>query len=58
MGQRLPTIAAAPATTYAPDVPSSGERIVLDVGGREVAVSNPSKPYFPEAGVTKLDVVR
>jgi DNA ligase D-like protein (predicted polymerase) len=35
-----------------------GERVVLDVGGREVAVSNPAKPYFPEAGITKLDVVR
>src|SRR4029453_3487706 len=34
------------------------ERVVLEVGGREVAVSNPSKVYFPEAGITKLDVVR
>jgi DNA ligase D-like protein (predicted polymerase) len=39
-------------------VPSKTERIVLDVGGREVAVSNPRKVYFPEAGVTKLDVVQ
>jgi bifunctional non-homologous end joining protein LigD len=31
---------------------------VLDVGGREVTVSNPSKVYFPEAGITKLDVVQ
>ncbi len=31
---------------------------MLDVGGREVAVSNPGKVYFPEAGITKLDVVR
>jgi bifunctional non-homologous end joining protein LigD len=34
------------------------ESVVLDVGGREVTVSNPSKVYFPEAGITKLDVVR
>jgi DNA ligase D-like protein (predicted polymerase) len=34
------------------------ERVVLEVGGREIAVSNPSKVYFPEAGITKLDVVR
>ena len=34
------------------------ERVLLDVGGREVAVSNPDKVYFPEAGITKLDVVR
>jgi len=37
---------------------SQGERMVLDVGGREVAVSNPGKVYFPEAGITKLEVVR
>ncbi|HLQ21853.1 MAG TPA: DNA polymerase domain-containing protein, partial [Gemmatimonadales bacterium] len=37
---------------------SRGERVVLDVGGREVVVSNPSKVYFPEAGITKLEVVR
>src|SRR5689334_22477681 len=37
---------------------SRSERVVLDVSGREVAVSNPSKVYFPEAGITKLDVVR
>jgi len=30
---------------------------VVDVAGREVAVSNPSKVYFPEARITKLDVV-
>jgi bifunctional non-homologous end joining protein LigD len=39
-------------------VASAGERIVLDVGGREVPVTNPSKVYFPEAGITKLEVVR
>src|SRR2546426_3627542 len=37
---------------------SQGERVVLDVGGREVAVSNPGKVYSPEAGITKLEVVR
>ena len=37
---------------------SQGERVVLDVGGREVAVSNPGKIYFPEAGITKLEVVQ
>src|SRR5438128_9188391 len=40
------------------DVASKGERVALDVAGREVAISNPSKVYFPEAGITKLDVVR
>jgi DNA ligase D-like protein (predicted polymerase) len=39
-------------------VASHGEREVLEVGGREVAVTNPGKVYFPEAGITKLEVVR
>ena len=37
--------------------PSKVERVSIDVAGREVAISNPRKVYFPEAGVTKLDVV-
>jgi DNA ligase D-like protein (predicted polymerase) len=39
-------------------VPSKPERVVLEVAGREVTVTNPRKVYFPEAGVTKLDVVQ
>ncbi len=31
---------------------------VLELAGREVAISNPSKVFFPGAGVTKLDMVR
>src|SRR5688572_11977929 len=31
---------------------------VLTVNGREVAVSNPGKVLFPQAGYTKLDVAR
>ena len=31
---------------------------VLEVSGREVRVSSPDKLYFPEAGITKLDLVR
>jgi DNA ligase D-like protein (predicted polymerase) len=34
------------------------EPVVLEVAGREVTVTNPGKVYFPEAGITKLDVVR
>ena len=30
---------------------------VLEIGGREVSVSNPDKVYFPEPGYTKMDVV-
>ena len=33
-------------------------KMVLELAGHEVAISNPSKVYFPRAGVTKLDMVR
>jgi DNA ligase D-like protein (predicted polymerase) len=31
---------------------------VIEVGGREVAVSNPGKVFFPRTGHTKLDLIR
>src|SRR5687767_7352213 len=44
---------------YAASVsPARPERVVLDVAGREVTVTNPAKVYFPEAGITKLEVVQ
>jgi DNA ligase D-like protein (predicted polymerase) len=36
----------------------AGPKQVLEVAGREVAVSNPGKVYFPRTGHTKLDLVR
>jgi DNA ligase D-like protein (predicted polymerase) len=39
-------------------MPSRAEKVVLAVAGREVAVSNPGKVYFPEAGITKLELVQ
>ena len=36
---------------------SSKDAVVLDVGGHEVRVSNPEKPYFAEKGIRKIDVV-
>ncbi|OEV11199.1 non-homologous end-joining DNA ligase [Streptomyces nanshensis] len=35
-----------------------GEAVELTVGGRQVRLSNPDKVYFPERGLTKLDVAR
>ena len=32
--------------------------MVLELAGREVAVSNPGKVFFSQAGITKLDLVR
>ena len=33
-------------------------KLVLEIAGREVTVSNPDKVYFPRTGHTKLDLVR
>lgn len=35
-----------------------GDPVELQVGDRSVRCSNPQRPYFPEVGLTKLDVVR
>jgi bifunctional non-homologous end joining protein LigD len=32
-------------------------KVVLGLAGREVAISNPNKVFFPRVGVTKLDMV-
>jgi bifunctional non-homologous end joining protein LigD len=32
------------------------EPVVIDICGQEVRVSNPTKPFFPERGLTKLDL--
>jgi bifunctional non-homologous end joining protein LigD len=37
---------------------SKSAHVVLELAGREVQVSNPEKVLFPEAGHTKLDLVR
>src|SRR5438093_4405914 len=39
-------------------MPSSAEREILAVAGRDVSISNPDKVLFPDAGYTKLDLVR
>ena len=31
---------------------------ILTIGDREVAITNPDKVFFPQAGVTKMDLVR
>jgi DNA ligase D-like protein (predicted polymerase) len=37
---------------------AKSERTTLQVAGREVAITNPGKIYFPEAGISKLDVAQ
>jgi bifunctional non-homologous end joining protein LigD len=34
------------------------DRVVIEVCGRELRISNPDKVFFPERGFTKLDLVR
>jgi DNA ligase D-like protein (predicted polymerase) len=37
---------------------SFGSPVELTVGDRVLKVSNPEKPYFPEVGITKIEVVQ
>lgn len=37
---------------------AKSEAVEIEAAGRVVRVSSPTKPYFPEVGLTKLDVVR
>jgi DNA ligase D-like protein (predicted polymerase) len=39
-------------------MPSKPKQELLSVAGREVAISNPEKIFFPEARITKLELVR
>src|SRR6266576_6322491 len=36
----------------------ASKKEVLEIGGREVTVTNPDKVFFPQTGHTKLDLVR
>ena len=49
---------APPAGWYSVQVGSRAEREGLTVAGRELSISNPRKVLFPQAGHTKLDLVR
>ena len=37
---------------------AQNDREILTVAGRDVAISNPGKVLFPQAGHTKLDLAR
>ena len=37
---------------------ATSKKEVLEIAGREVTVSNPDKLYFPEAGITKRELVQ
>jgi bifunctional non-homologous end joining protein LigD len=41
---------------YPVSVPKDAS-VRLELEGFEVTISNPNKPYFPDAGITKLDLV-
>jgi DNA ligase D-like protein (predicted polymerase) len=47
-----------PESAYLVNVPKKPEPVLVEAAGRQVPVSNPDKIYFPEAGITKIEVVR
>src|ERR1700682_3567352 len=51
-------MAHPPGLRYSRAMPSRAERELLTVAGRELAISNPNKVLFPQAGHTKLDLAR
>jgi DNA ligase D-like protein (predicted polymerase) len=36
----------------------AGEKVIVEVAGRKVGVSNPDKVFFPRTGHTKIDLIR
>jgi DNA ligase D len=36
---------------------AKAQPVTVEASGREVRVSNPEKPFFPQAGITKIDLV-
>ena len=40
------------------EIPESGVRVEVTVGGRSVALTNLQKPYWPEEGITKGNLLR
>jgi bifunctional non-homologous end joining protein LigD len=36
---------------------AEGKPVILEIGGREVRITHPDKPIFPQGGHTKLDLV-
>jgi len=47
-----------PPTAQRQTMPSKTDHELLTVSGREIQISNPRKVLFPQAGFTKLDLVR
>jgi bifunctional non-homologous end joining protein LigD len=37
---------------------AKGEQVVIEAAGRELRLSNPSKVFFPECGLTKMDLAQ
>ena len=42
----------------APEVPRDIDTVVLDIGGRDVRLTNLRKPFWPELGITKGDLLQ
>ncbi len=52
------SFAGAPLADLAYRGPMATPRTTIEVAGREVAVTNPGKVFFPRTGHTKLDLIR
>jgi|SRR5579871_6615292 len=50
--------AATPAAGDVVEIPREGEKVVLEIEGKKVQVTNLAKPFWPELGITKGDLIR
>jgi bifunctional non-homologous end joining protein LigD len=46
------------AAAAAVDIPRDADNAVVDIGGRDVRLTNLHKPFWPERGITKGDLLR
>src|SRR5215472_4759211 len=58
VGAKLPESPLGSRRVVASPMAAGTKKEVLEVAGREVTITNPSKVFFPETGQTKLDLVR
>src|SRR5437763_13213034 len=58
MPRRAPPKAAARRSPAAVEIPADRERVILELDGRAVTLTNLQKPFWPALGLTKRDLLQ
>lgn len=56
--QRAPCYGEAPSPSFSVHIPKSQDRVELRLGDRVVVLTNLRKPFWPELGITKGDLIQ